>query len=357
MNPMSDPEGILQTLSLDTYHTFIRDYQYPTNLPYTQRIKKLPIDAAEWESYFDESGQILKSRNYVASQILEKGLDLSVRSEAWKFLTGYYPWKSSYDERLTTDSMRRKSYESLCTMYSKIEPLLETEHRDFTEVQNVIQSDVQRLYIKDAQGNPLVDKKQLEKILLLNYVCNVNAEYQQGFHEMLLLFRLLVEEEHEIYWLFQFFLQKTENSCIINVGVQKNLVMLNALITFMDPTFAKHLESKGQVVSSLFPWFCLFFQRVFKSFEDVWRLWEVFLTGHPCRNFQVIIAYTMLQMVRDQILREDMEGDDILMLCHSIVDLDADDLIARACNIYELFLKHEGKVPEDLKEFFSQPSR
>ncbi|XP_026543057.1 TBC1 domain family member 21-like [Notechis scutatus] len=102
------------------------------------RIKKLPIDAAEWESYFDESGQILKSQNYVASQILEKGLDLSVRSEAWKFLTGYYPWKSSYDERLTTDSVRRKSYESLCNMYTKIEPLLETEHRDFTEVQNFI---------------------------------------------------------------------------------------------------------------------------------------------------------------------------------------------------------------------------
>uniref|UniRef100_A0A8C5SDL6 TBC1 domain family member 21 n=1 Tax=Laticauda laticaudata TaxID=8630 RepID=A0A8C5SDL6_LATLA len=203
------------------------------------------------------------------------------------------------------------------------------------------ESDVQRLYIKDAQGNPLVDKKQLEKILLLNYVCNLNAEYQQGFHEMLLLFRLLVEKEHEIYWLFQFFLQKTENSCIINVGVQKNLVILKALIAFMDPIFAKHL---GQVVSSLFPWFCLFFQRVFKSFEDVWRMWEVFLTGHPCKNFQVIIAYTMLQMVRDQILREDLEEEEILMLCHSIVDLDADDLITRACNIYELFLKHEDKV-------------
>ncbi|XP_063170424.1 TBC1 domain family member 21 [Candoia aspera] len=318
-------------------------------------IKKLPIDASEWESYFDESGQMLKSRDFVAAHVLERGLDPSVRSEAWKFLTGYYPWRSSYDERLTTDSMRRKSYESLCNMYTKIQPLLETEHRDFTEVQNVIQSDVQRLYIKDAQGNPLVDKKQLEKILLLNYVCNVDAEYQQGFHEMLLLFRLLVEKEHEIYWLFQFFLQKTENSCIINVGVQKNLVMLKALIAFMDPIFAKHLEAKGQVVSSLFPWFCLFFQRVFKSFDDVWRLWEVFLTGHPCRNFQVIIAYTMLQMVRDQILRDDMEGDDILTLCNSIVDLDADELIAKACNIYEHYLKHEDKVPEDFKEFFSQP--
>uniref|UniRef100_A0A8C6Y2K9 TBC1 domain family member 21 n=1 Tax=Naja naja TaxID=35670 RepID=A0A8C6Y2K9_NAJNA len=231
----------------------------------------------------------------------------------------------------------RKSYESLCNMYTKIEPLLETEHRDFTEVQNFIQSDVQRLYIKDAQGNSLVDKKQLEKILLLNYVCNLNAEYQQGFHEMLLLFRLLVEKEHEIYWLFQFFLQKTENSCIINVGVQKNLVILKALIAFMDPIFAKHLESKGEVVLSLFPWFCLFFQRVFKSFEDVWRMWEVFLTGHPCKNFQVIIAYTMLQMLM-------LSSVFFNQLCHSIVDLDADDLIARACNIYELFLKHEDKV-------------
>lgn len=28
-------------------------------------------------------------------------------------------------------------------------------------------------------------------------------------------------------------------------------------------------------MQSLFPWFCLCFQRAFKSFEDVWRLWEV----------------------------------------------------------------------------------
>lgn len=37
------------------------------------------------------------------------------------------------------------------------------------------ESDVQRLYVKDAQGNSMVDKSQLEKILLLNYVCNVEA--------------------------------------------------------------------------------------------------------------------------------------------------------------------------------------
>lgn len=28
-------------------------------------------------------------------------------------------------------------------------------------------------------------------------------------------------------------------------------------------------------MQSLFPWFCLCFQRAFKSFDDVWRLWEV----------------------------------------------------------------------------------
>lgn len=88
----------------------------------------------------------------------------------------------------------------------------------------------------------LVDKKKLEKTLLLSYVCNTKAgelrvepqpmlassfldsgpapigfsswvpsptEYQRGFHEMVMLFQLMVEHDHETFWLFQFFLQKT----------------------------------------------------------------------------------------------------------------------------------------------------
>ncbi|XP_067327508.1 TBC1 domain family member 21 [Anolis sagrei] len=318
-------------------------------------VKKLPIDSTEWESYFDESGHLCKSRDYITAQILERGLDPTVRPEAWKFLTGYYSWCSSCDERLVANSRKRYSYESLCVMCEKIQPLLETEHQGFAEVQTLIKSDVQRLYVKDAQGNALVDKSQLEKILLLNYMCNTEAEYQQGFHEMLLLFRLLAEKEHEIYWLFQFFLQKTENSCILNIGVEKNLLMLRALIAFLDPVFAEHLEAKGQVIPALFPWFCLCFQRVFRSFDDVWRLWEVFLTGLPCRNFQVIVAFTILQIVRDQVVTEDLSGDEILMLCNNIIDLDADDLIAKACAIYELFLKNNDKVPKEIQEFFGEP--
>ncbi|KAM7152498.1 TBC1 domain family member 21 [Macrochelys suwanniensis] len=317
-------------------------------------MKKVPIDKAEWEGYFDESGHLVKSRDFISSNILDRGLDPAVRSEAWKFLTGYYSWRSSHDERLTVDSMRRKSYEALCNMYDKIQPLLETEHRDFMQVRSFINSDLQRLYLRDAQGYAIVDKKQLEKILLLSYVCNTEAEYQQGFHEMLLLFQLLVEKEHDVYWLFQFFLQKTEHSCVVNIGVGKNLIMLKAVIAFMDPVFAKHLEGKGRVVQSLFPWFCLFFQRVFKSFDDVWRLWEVFLMGMPCRNFQVIVAYTMLQSVRDQILRENMGGDDILMVCGNIIDLDADELISKACSTYKLLMEHKDKVPDELKDFFLQ---
>lgn len=104
----------------------------------------------------------------------------------------------------------------------------------------VLAFDIQKLYDKDPLGNILIDKKKLEKILLLSYVCNTQAgvcyatpptcapspllqpclqtptdwylfipEYQQGFHEMVMLFQLMVEHEHETFWLFQFFLQKT----------------------------------------------------------------------------------------------------------------------------------------------------
>ncbi|XP_011519584.1 TBC1 domain family member 21 isoform X4 [Homo sapiens] len=307
--------------------------------------RKPPIDKTEWDSFFDESGHLAKSRDFICVNILERGLHPFVRTEAWKFLTGYFSWQSSQDERLTVDSMRRKNYKALCQMYEKIQPLLENLHRNFTETRNNIARDIQKIYDKDPLGNVLIDKKRLEKILLLSYVCNTQAEYQQGFHEMMMLFQLMVEHDHETFWLFQFFLQKTEHSCVINIGVAKNLDMLSTLITFLDPVFAEHLKGKGAgAVQSLFPWFCFCFQRAFKSFDDVWRLWEVLLTGKPCRNFQVLVAYSMLQMVREQVLQESMGGDDILLACNNLIDLDADELISAACVVYAELIQKDGEM-------------
>uniref|UniRef100_A0ABI8A382 Rab-GAP TBC domain-containing protein n=1 Tax=Felis catus TaxID=9685 RepID=A0ABI8A382_FELCA len=276
--------------------------------------RKPPIDKTEWDAFFDENGLLAKSRDSICVNILERGLHPLVRTEAWKFLTGYYSWQSSQDERLTVDSTRRKNYEALCEMYGKIQPLLENLHRNFMETRN-------------------------------------NIEYQQGFHEMVMLFQLMVEHDHETFWLFQFFLQKTEHSCVINIGVGKNLDMLNDLIDFLDPVFAEHLRGRGAgTVRSLFPWFCFCFQRAFKSFEDVWRLWEVLLTGKPCRNFQVLVAYSMLQMVREQVLQESMTRDDIILACNNLIDLDADVLISAACLIYAELIQRDA--PQPLKDFF-----
>ncbi|XP_007110883.2 TBC1 domain family member 21 isoform X3 [Physeter macrocephalus] len=276
--------------------------------------RKPPIDKTEWDGFFDENGHLAKSRDFICVNILERGLHPFVRTEAWKFLTGYYSWQSSQDERLMVDSTRRKNYEALCQMYEKIQPLLENLHRNFIETRN-------------------------------------NIEYQQGYHEMVMLFQLMVEHDHETFWLFQFFLQKTEHSCVINIGVGKNLDMLNNLINFLDPVFAEHLKGKGAgTVQSLFPWFCLYFQRAFKSFDDVWRLWEVLLTGKPCRNFQVLVAYSMLQMVRKQVLQESMAGDDILLACNNLIDLDATELVSTACTVYAELVQKD--VPQSLKDFF-----
>lgn len=111
--------------------------------------RKPPIDKTEWDSFLDEDGQLAKSRDFICMNILERvrspsyprpcpgagrrewargrrgigracgepmashtpplpqGLHPSVRTEAWKFLTGYYSWQSSQDERLAVDSTRR----------------------------------------------------------------------------------------------------------------------------------------------------------------------------------------------------------------------------------------------------------
>lgn len=107
--------------------------------------RKPAIDKTEWEGFFDENGHLAKSRDFICINILERvwspsypwplpgtrggmggqrgqhaegpwrftyhptpqGLHPCVRTEAWKFLTGYYSWQSSQDERLTVDSTRR----------------------------------------------------------------------------------------------------------------------------------------------------------------------------------------------------------------------------------------------------------
>lgn len=115
--------------------------------------RKPPIDKTEWDGFFDENGHLAKSRDFICVNILERvrswttlglplelgwhggrrdehgtgrdpfgrhpaspwlltftpsqGLHPFVRTEAWKFLTGYYSWQSSQDERLTVDSTRR----------------------------------------------------------------------------------------------------------------------------------------------------------------------------------------------------------------------------------------------------------
>lgn len=115
--------------------------------------RKPPIDKTEWDGFFDENGHLAKSRDFICVNILERvwssatlgltlelgdmgrqgdkhgigrgpfgkhlegprpltstppqGLHPFVRPEAWKFLTGYYSWQSSQDERLMVDSTRR----------------------------------------------------------------------------------------------------------------------------------------------------------------------------------------------------------------------------------------------------------
>ncbi|XP_059952092.1 TBC1 domain family member 21 [Mesoplodon densirostris] len=328
-------------------------------LRHTTKVKrKPPIDKTEWDGFFDESGHLAKSRDFICVNILERGLHPFVRTEAWKFLTGYYSWQSSQDERLVVDSTRRKSYEALCQLYEKIQPLLENLHRNFIETRNNIAYDIQKFYDKDPLGNVLIDKKRLEKILLLSYVCNTQAEYQQGCHEMVMLFQPMVGHDHETFWLFQFFLKKKEHGCVINIGVGKNLDMLNSLINFLDPVFAEHLKGKGAgAVQSLFPWFCLYSQRGFKFFDDFRRLWEVLLTEKPCRNFQVLVAYSMLQMVRKQMLQESMTGDDILLACNNLIDLDAAELVSAACTVYTELVQKDVSYPDYLSSFPSSSKK
>ena len=65
-----------------------------------------------------------------------------------------------------------------------------------------------------------------------------------------------------------------------------------------------------------FRWLLIVFKREF-SFTDIMRLWEVFWTDKPCKNYQVVIAVAMLHKETEFIISNEFGFNEILKVSNS----------------------------------------
>lgn len=74
--------------------------------------RRRPVTAAEWDSFFDDSGRLSLTVDEVKDRVFHGGLDAEdgVRKEAWLFLLGVYEWYGTADERKAQIASLRDQY-------------------------------------------------------------------------------------------------------------------------------------------------------------------------------------------------------------------------------------------------------
>ena len=91
------------------------------------------------------------------------------------------------------------------------------------------------------------------------------------------------------------------------------------------------------------------FKRVF-SYSDVQKLWEVFWTGYPCKNFYLVFCLALLNLIRSDLIQEDCDYAEILKRANNLAgNVDLEESLKTAYEIYIEFANDFENLPPNVK--------
>ena len=125
-----------------------------------------------------------------------------------------------------------------------------------------------------------------------------------------------MEDEVISFWCFEYLMKTKEQNFFINSeGMENQLNQLRGILKILDRDFYFYLESKDATnLYFSFRWLLVIFKREFE-FEEIKRLWESLFTDFMGNNFHLFIAYAILSLHRNTIIKEQMSFDEILKFC------------------------------------------
>uniref|UniRef100_G3PGY3 TBC1 domain family, member 17 n=1 Tax=Gasterosteus aculeatus aculeatus TaxID=481459 RepID=G3PGY3_GASAC len=214
-----------------------------------------PLD--KWHQFMDPEGRVQDSEK-IKEIIFKGGVSPALRKEVWKFLLGFYPWNSTFKER--EDILRLKTDE-----YFRM-------------------------------------KVQWKSV-----------SYVQGMSDLLSPLLFVTQNEVESFWCLTGFMELLhQNFEESQEAMKKQLLQLSILLKALDPELCDFLDSQDSgSLCFCFRWLLIWFKREF-SFEDILTMWEVIWSGLPCDNFHLLIACSILESQRGELIGSDHDFNTIL---------------------------------------------
>lgn len=96
-----------------------------------------PLSQEQWDSSKDTNGKIINS-NAIREIVFRGGIIPSLRYEVWKFLLNYYPWNSTFAERIELKKYKTDEYYRMKLQWKSITADQENRFSDFRDRKSLI---------------------------------------------------------------------------------------------------------------------------------------------------------------------------------------------------------------------------
>uniref|UniRef100_A0A8C5CP48 TBC1 domain family, member 17 n=1 Tax=Gadus morhua TaxID=8049 RepID=A0A8C5CP48_GADMO len=261
--------------------------------PRPEVLRGNPLD--KWDEFLDPEGRV-QNPEKIKEIVFRGGIIPSLRKEAWKFLLGFYPWNSTTKER---------------------EDILRTKTDEYFRM-----------------------KVQWKSV-----------SYVQGMSDLLAPLLFVTQNEVESFWCLTGFMELVHHNFEESQEAMKQqLLQLSLLLKALDPELCDYLDSQDSgSLCFCFRWLLIWFKREF-SFEDILHLWEVMWTRLPCDNFHLLLACSILESQKGELIGSQHDFNTILKHINELtMKLDLNTVICGAEAIY-LQLAMCKELPLKVKE-------
>jgi len=314
------------------------------------RHRGAPLCALDWELHQKEDG-IVEDVPSLLDKIFRGGVDESIRCEVWKFLLGYYQWHHTTEVRDTNRKARVEEYYRMKLQWSSMSEDQQNRFSGFRERKTQIEKDVGRTdrnhHYYQGDDNPNV--ALLQDILMTYVMYNFDLGYVQGMSDLLSPLLYVMKNEVDAFWCFVGFMDRVQSNFDFDQGgIKTQLAQLTLILKYVDISFYNYLESKESGnLFFCFRWLLIWYKREF-SYSDTMRLWEVFWTKVPCKNFHLLMCVALLDTEKSAIMESKYGFTEILKHVNDMAHrIDLDQMLSKAEGIYKV-LKSDPSVPDQV---------
>ena len=320
-------------------------------LSHKEKVKRrLSVD--EWNSFKDDEGRI-KNVDEVKRTIFFGSVDSSLRKELWKYQLGLYDWSKTKEENEKNRNLKLNEYFRMkyqWQMFTKdqLGRFKELSLRmNLVEV-DVVRTDRKRPFYNESDGWGL---RKLQEILYTYCMYDFDLGYVQGMNDLLAVILEVMQNESDAFWCFIGYMKLVRGNFVMNLeGLREQLENIQVLVKFYDPELWSHLKKEeSSDMMFCFQWISIRFKREF-DFESIQRLWEVFWTEYPCKNFHLVFCLALLKSKRSELLQQNCDYSEILKHTNNMAgNINLEESLKTAYDIYMEFAKKSEHLPHNVK--------